>query len=51
MIKFKSRRLRWTCHVGRIEESRNALKFLPGKPTGRLLGVDGKTIIEYILNK
>ena len=33
---IKSRRLRWTGHVARMEEgSRNAFKFLTGKPTGK----------------
>ena len=30
----KSRRLRWAGHVTRIEEVRNALKNVTGKPTG-----------------
>ena len=29
----KPRRLRWTGHVGRMEEGRSALKILTGKPT------------------
>ena len=32
---IKSRRLRWAGHVGRMEESRNALKILTGKPIGK----------------
>ena len=36
---IKSRRLRWTGHVARIEEGRSAFKMLIGKPIGkRLLG-------------
>ena len=30
---FKSRGLRWTGHVARMEEGRSALKILVGKPT------------------
>ena len=32
---IKSRRLRWTGHVARMEEGRSAFKILTGKPTGR----------------
>ena len=32
---IKSRRLRWTGHVARMEESRCAFKILTGKPTGK----------------
>ena len=32
---IKSRRLRWTGHVARMEEGRSALKILTGKPTGK----------------
>ena len=32
---IKSRRLRWTGHVARMEEGRNAFKILAGKPTGK----------------
>ena len=31
----KSRRLRWTGHVVRMEEVRNVFKILTGKPTGK----------------
>ena len=34
---IKSRRLRWTGHVARMEEGRSALKILTGKPTGKRL--------------
>ena len=33
--EIKSKRLRWTSHVGRLEESRSAFKILTGKPTGK----------------
>ena len=32
---IKSRRLRWTGHEARMEESRSAFKILTGKPTGK----------------
>ena len=32
---IKSRRLRWTGHVARMEEDRSAFKILTGKPTGK----------------
>jgi hypothetical protein len=32
---IKCRRLRWTGHVGRMEEGRSALKILTSKPTGK----------------
>ena len=32
---IKSRRLRWTGHVARKEESRSAFKILSGSPTGK----------------
>jgi hypothetical protein len=32
---FKSRRMRWTVHVARIGEVRNACKILVGKPKGK----------------
>ena len=32
---IKSRRLRWTRHVARMEEGRSAFKVLTGKPTGK----------------
>ena len=31
----KSRRLRWTGHVARMEEGRSAFKILTGTPTGK----------------
>ena len=32
---IKSRKLRWTCYVARMEEGRGAFKILTDKPTGR----------------
>ena len=32
---IKSRRLRWTGHVARMEDGRSAFKILTGKPTGK----------------
>ena len=32
---IKSRRLRWSGHMARMEESRSAFKILTGKPTGK----------------
>ena len=32
---IKSRRLRWTGHVARMEEGRSALKILTGKHVGK----------------
>ena len=52
---IKSRRLRWAGYEVRTEESRSVLKMLTGKPTGKRslgsLGVDGRAILEWILNK
>ena len=52
---IKSRRLRWTGHVTRMEEGRSAFKILTGKPTGNIplggLGVDGRTILEGTLKR
>ena len=33
---IKSRRLRWTGHVARMEEGRSAFKILTGTPTGKM---------------
>ena len=50
---IKSRSLRWAGNVARMEEGRSAFKILTGKPTGKRplgrLGVDGRTILEWIL--
>ena len=32
---IKSRRLRWTGHIARMEEGRDTFKILPDKPTGK----------------
>jgi hypothetical protein len=32
---MKSRRMRWTEHVARMEEKRNAYRILVGKPEGK----------------
>ena len=52
---IKSRTLRWTGHVAKMEEGRSAFKILTGNPTGnrplRRLGVDGKTILEWTSNR
>ena len=32
---IKSRRLRWTGHVAKMEEGRSAFKILTGKPAGK----------------
>ena len=47
----KSRRLSSAGHVGRMEGSRSAFKILTGKPAGKVLGVDGRTILEWILKE
>ena len=55
LIVIKSRRLRSAGLVARMEEGRSAFKFSTGTPTGvrplRRLGVDGRTILEWILKK
>ena len=38
-------------HVARMEENRSAFKILTGIPAGKNLGVDGRTILEWILKK
>ena len=45
---IKSRRLRWAGHVVRMEGGRSAFKVLTGRPAD---GVDGRTILEWILKK
>ena len=49
-IVIKSRRLKWTGHVVRMEEDRSSFKILTGTPTGkRPIGRPrrkGKTILE-----
>ena len=34
---IKSRKLRWACHVARMEDGRSALKTLTVEPTGKIL--------------
>ena len=46
---IKSRRLRWVGHVARMEEGRSA--FLQERDLWGGLGVDGRTLLEWILNK
>ena len=52
---IKSRRLRWAGHVTRMEEGKRAFKILIDKPSGKTplggLGVDGRNLLECILNK
>ena len=52
---IKSRRLRWVGHVARMEEGRSAFKILTGTPTEKTfqegVGIDGRTILEWILKK
>jgi hypothetical protein len=52
---MKSRRMRWTGHVARAGEARNAYKILVGKFEGkRPLGrsrLGGKIILQWVLGK
>jgi hypothetical protein len=52
---IKSRKMRWAGHVTRMEEMRNAYKILVGNLKRRDrwedLGIDGKIILEWILEK
>ena len=52
---IKSRRLRWASHLARMEEGRSTLKILTDTPAGKKplesVGVDGRTILEWILKK
>jgi hypothetical protein len=44
---IKSRRMRWTGHVARMGETRNAYRILVGKPEGkRPLDVGWRTILN-----
>ena len=45
----KSRRIRWTGHIARMEEGRSSFKILTGKPTEkRLLGRPRRTWEDII---
>jgi hypothetical protein len=50
---IESRTLRWAGHVARMEEGRNAFKIVTGNLTGKRplgrLGIDGRTILEWVL--
>ena len=47
---IKSKRLGWAVHAGRMKEVRSVFKILTDTPTGkRIPGVDGRTILEWIL--
>ena len=52
---IKYRRLRCAGHIARMKESRSAYKILTGTPTGKrplgMLGVDGRTILEWTLKR
>ena len=52
-LNIKSRRLRWSGHVARMEEGRSAFKLLAGKPTNKrpLGGPRVRTILEWTLKK
>ena len=44
--------MRWADHIVRMEKGRSAFKILTGTPAGKSpLGVDGRTILEWILKK
>jgi len=49
---IKSRRMRWTGHLARMDEERGMYRFLVGKPEGKNhwgdLGVDGWIILAWI---
>jgi hypothetical protein len=47
---FKSRRMRWAGHVGRMGEKRNAYRILVGKPEGkRPLGRPRRRWVDNII--
>jgi hypothetical protein len=52
---IKARRIRWVDHVARMGGIRTDYKILVGKPEGKRsfgnLGIDGKIILEWILEK
>jgi hypothetical protein len=46
---IKSRRMRWSGHVARMGEKRNAYMILMGKPEGRRpLGRPRRRLVDYI---
>jgi len=49
---IKSRRIRWTGHIARMEERRVVYRVLVGKPEVRdhlgVPGVDGRIILRWI---
>jgi hypothetical protein len=55
MEVVKSRRVRWTGHVARVGEMKNAYKILVGKSEGKerseTIDVDGRIMLEWILGK
>ena len=55
VIKIKYRILRWVDRVIRMEEVRSPFKIITATPTGKRplgsLGLDGKTLLEWILKK
>jgi hypothetical protein len=52
---MKSRKIKWARHVARIRKMRNSYKISVGEPEGKRfledLGVDGKILLEWILEK
>ena len=34
---IKSRKLRWTCHVAKMDDGRSVFRILTGKPAGKRL--------------
>jgi hypothetical protein len=49
IIRIKSRKMRWSGHVTRMEEKRNAYRILVGKPEGRrLLGRPRRRWVDNI---
>jgi hypothetical protein len=49
IIRIKSRRMRWSGHVARMGETRNACRILVGKPEGkRALGRQRRRWVDNI---
>jgi hypothetical protein len=46
---IKSRRMRWTGHVARMSEKRNAYRILMGRRNGKKKG--RRIILEWILER